>query len=167
MDSLSVYRTAYARLHRATPIPADCGRLCKRRCCQGGKEDGMILFPGEEAMLPEDGTFAVSRCEMNGTSVGFAVCGGRCARPRRPLSCRIYPLAPYMDGAGRLLVVPDPRATYSCPLLKAPELFDPGFSRAVEAAFQDLLRLDGVAEMLRAYSGMLDAYRRFLPEDTV
>jgi hypothetical protein len=62
MDAVTAYKRAYARLGRLTPIPADCGKLCGKRCCQGGEDDGMILFPGEEVASP----LAVTARMMNG-----------------------------------------------------------------------------------------------------
>jgi hypothetical protein len=81
-------------------------------------------------------------------------------------------------------VVADPRARYTCPLLadgarrltdqrivSAERRFkrvdhrfamaDQRFVSAVEGAFRSLLEAEGVHPMLKAYSGMLDEYKRF------
>ena len=160
MGAYSAIRRAYALLKRVTPIPADCGRLCGKRCCKGGVEAGMILFPGEEE-LPA--SYMVTDRDMDGYPVRFAVCAGHCKRDNRPLSCRIFPFAPYLDDKGALAVIPDPRARYMCPLLSenALPMIDQRFIAAVESAFQGLLEADGVRPMLEAYSRMLDEYRRF------
>jgi hypothetical protein len=156
----AAYRRAYARLGRLTPIPADCGELCGKRCCKGGEDDGMILFPGE--VVPS-AAFSVAERELNGVTVRFAVCPGRCRRETRPLSCRIFPFAPYIDEDGKLTVIPDPRAKYICPLLseQALPMIDPRFLRAVGDVFAGLMELDAMRPMLEAYSAMLDGYRRF------
>jgi hypothetical protein len=150
----------------------------------------MILFPGEEGLLPA--SFAVTDRDINGYPVRFAVCVGRCKRDRRPLSCRIYPYAPYLDADDTLTVVADPRARYTCPLLaggagrltdrclvsaerrftriehrfmRAERRFlgtEQRFVSAVEGAFRSLLEAEGVRPMLKAYSGMLDEYKRFI-----
>ena len=160
MDANAAYLRAYARLGNLTPIPADCGRLCDKRCCKGGEDDGMILFPGEDG-LPA--SFTVTDRGINGYPVRFAVCRGRCRRETRPLSCRIYPFASYIDEAGTLSVIPDPRAKYVCPLLSesALPMIDRRFQTAVRDVFNGLLEVDGMRPMLTAYSRMLDEYRRF------
>ena len=160
MDAAIAYRRAYARLGRLTPIPADCGQLCDKRCCKGGDGDGMILFPGEE--VPPT-AFSITDREINGHPVRFAVCSGRCRREARPLSCRIFPFAPYLNDEGELTIIPEPRAKYICPLLseQALPMIDPRFPRAVEDVFIGLLELDGMRSMLEVYSKMLDGYRRF------
>ena len=160
MDVTTAYRRAYARIGNLTPIPADCGSLCGKRCCKGDDNVGMILFPGEDVPLTQ---FSVTDEEINGFPVRFAVCPGRCQRKNRPLSCRIFPFAPYLDAEGELSIIPDPRAKYICPLLdtQALQMIDPRFLRAAEDAFTVLLEVDGVRPMLEAYSKMLDDYKRF------
>ena len=156
----SPYSRAYARLGRLTPITADCGQLCGKQCCQGGEDDGMILFPGETHFPP---SFRITDRMIGGHPVKFAVCPGRCRREIRPLSCRIYPFAPYLDRAGVLSVIPDPRAKMICPLLaeSALPLIDQRFTNAVLDAFTLLLDVDGMRPMLEVFSRMLDDYRRF------
>jgi len=159
MEACAAVKNAYARLGRLTPIQADCGKLCRKRCCKGGNDDGMILFPGEETPA----SFAVYDRDIAGYPVRFAVCKGRCRREARPLSCRVFPFAPYLGGDGALSVIPDPRAKYICPLLTESALpyIDPGFLRAALDAFGALLEAAETRPMLEAYSRMLDEYRRF------
>ncbi|MCL2488955.1 MAG: hypothetical protein FWE80_09760 [Oscillospiraceae bacterium] len=122
----------------------------------------MILFPGEE--VPP--SFTVTEKMMNGCYVRFAVCNGRCRRNDRPLSCRIFPFAPYINGLGELSIIPDTRAKYICPLLseQAQPMIDARFICAVEDVFAMLQEVDGVRSMLEAYSVMLDGYKRFTDE---
>ena len=160
IDAGLAMKRAYAQLERLTPIPADCGRLCGRRCCKGGDNDGMILFPGEDS-LPA--AFTVSDRDLGGYPIRFAVCGGRCKRKTRPLSCRVFPFAPYLNADNVLSVIPDPRAKYMCPLLSesALPMIDSRFLRAVERVFSGLLEVEGMRPLLTAYSAMLDDYRMF------
>ena len=120
----------------------------------------MILFPGEYQFPP---SFHITDRMIGGYLVKFAVCSGRCRREIRPLSCRIYPFAPYLDGTGTLSVIPDPRAKYVCPLLSqsALPLVDQRFLDAVLDVFTLLLDTEDVRPMLEDYSQMLEEYKHF------
>lgn len=74
------YRRAYRLFGGRTPIPADCGRLCSSKCCQGGEEDGMILFPFEELALARADFLTITKQRMGTQRVAFAVCPGHCDR---------------------------------------------------------------------------------------
>ncbi len=106
-----IYRKACALLARSTPLRADCGVLCGRACCRGDDETGMLLFPGEAT------TLAVKA--KNGRRV--AVCGGRCKRALRPLSCRVFPFVPLPQTNGKIAVLPDGRGYGICPLVRHAE----------------------------------------------
>lgn len=153
-----LYNKAYSEIGALTPISADCGKLCGAKCCQGDENMGMILFPGEEKLMKAYG-FPVKETKMNGIPVFFTTCPGHCKRPYRPLSCRIYPLAPdFRDG--ELKIVEDPRAKLSCPLLVA-NAVERKFHDAVLRAFEILLQDEGIRNMLCHYTVMLDKYRNF------
>lgn len=160
----TLYQKAYAALATVTPIAADCGKLCGNRCCHGGEDHGMILFPGEAEFL--GGAFPTR--EMQGIPVGFFTCSGGCRRSRRPLSCRIYPYAPYYKD-GVLSVIPDPRARYICPLLSdgAEDFIQPEFLTAIHTAFSILLGSPEIEAMLIRYTAMLDDYKRFTDKKEV
>lgn len=153
-----LYQKAYAALATVTPIPADCGELCGAKCCRGGENDGMILFPGEAEFL---GISAQTR-KMGEAEVGFFVCDGKCNRARRPIACRMFPFAPYYKD-GKLSVIADPRAKYLCPLLEedAMAFVQAEFLAAIKAAFTILLEQAEIKTMLIAFSKMLDEYKRF------
>ncbi len=162
MDSARflLYSRAYATLGRVTPIPADCGRLCGAKCCSGDDNAGMILFPGEAEFIANADFLNISKSKMHGTDIDFASCSGTCKRQLRPLSCRIFPLAPFWDGE-ELKVAPDPRAKYLCPLLGAEEFISPDFYSAVFDAFSILVSDPEISDMLRHYTGMLEEYSVF------
>ena len=43
---------ALDELENITPLkPFNCGKLCSARCCSGGDNDGMGLFPGEKELF--------------------------------------------------------------------------------------------------------------------
>lgn len=165
MQISEIYREAYRMFGGETPIAADCGRLCRSRCCRGGDNDGMLLFPGEEQVSREQTFLTVEMREMRGIDAGFAVCKGRCIRPLRPLSCRIFPYAPRLEDDGRITVRPDPRARRICPLLTpdAEEFIEDSFLEKIVEVFEFLRReLPDMDEFLREYNAMLDDYERFL-----
>ena len=153
-----IYNKAYCEIGSMTPISADCGKLCGARCCRGDENDGMIVFPGEEKLLSAHGYKLMQR-EMNGFPVYFTSCNGSCNRVYRPLSCRIFPLAPTLRD-GTLKIIPDPRAKYLCPLLLADSV-EEKFKAAVERAFSLLSEDENVREMLIHYTAMLDEYSKF------
>lgn len=90
-----------------TPLSADCGLLCDKRCCKGDNATGMLLFPGEKTALPTE--------EKNG--VRLCVCDGSCDRNERPLSCMIFPFFPYIAEDGSVSAVTDTRGINVCPMV--------------------------------------------------
>ena len=110
---------ALDELENITPLkPFNCGKLCSARCCSGGDNDGMGLFPGEKELLESSTDFEINDSEGNfGEPV--IVCRGSCDRRKRPLACRIFPLFPLaVERENEIVIVPvpDPRAGM-CPLL--------------------------------------------------
>ncbi|MCR5150341.1 MAG: hypothetical protein K6B52_03850 [Clostridiales bacterium] len=102
-----LYNKVYALLRNTTPLTADCGILCERRCCKGTENKGMLLFPGENTDL-----------EVKETGEKrLAVCEGNCSRGSRPLSCMIFPFFPVIDEQGIISVDFDYRGVSVCPLI--------------------------------------------------
>ena len=103
---------ARALLENVTPLRTDCGLLCSHVCCTDpdGDDAGMLLFPGEDALVEGAGRIR----EEDGRKV--FVCDGRCERTVRPFACRIFPLSPVKDAEGRWIVKTDRRAHAMCPL---------------------------------------------------
>ncbi|HNX13466.1 MAG TPA: hypothetical protein PK854_00195 [Oscillospiraceae bacterium] len=156
-DYSEIWERAYALLDKLTPIKADCGELCKKRCCKGNDEDGMILFPYEKEFLIGQRSLTFSQKDGFDT----AVCKGRCKREWRPLACRIYPFVPVFKNE-TIVAQPDPRATYICPLiLHGVEYIDPEFIHSVKEAFVILEELPGFSDFMMQYDEMLDEYRKF------
>ena len=100
-----IYSKAYKLLRDVTPLYADCGQLCDKSCCKGDGRTGMLLFPGEETTLKV--------IEENGRRL--AVCGGRCHRDERPLSCMMFPFFPVEDEGMQIAV--DYRGINVCPMV--------------------------------------------------
>ncbi len=161
MTEKNFYKLIYSILGSLTPIPADCGRLCNKKCCEGDKDgDGMYLFPGEEKLYePLPSWAAISETDFTyGEKEALLIsCGGVCDRKHRPLSCRIFPLTPYIDKNGELKVIVDPRSRGMCPMavLRLSD-FDCDFVKAVEAAGKVLVKNSECRKFLTAFSRMLD-----------
>lgn len=163
----SSLRAAHVRARKAlehvTPLRSDCGRLCDARCCSGGEEDGMLLFPGEETLydpMPEGFRILDSQIRLRtGTLVRLLVCDGHCSRADRPLSCRIFPLIPTLEIDDSLEFRPDLRAALSCPLLSdpaAPEM-DPVFIDALFDAFSHLTEHEDIIAFIEMLTEQNDA----------
>lgn len=124
----SIIKNCYKLFENKTPLKRDCGKICGGACCKGDENTGMVLFPGEEEFI--DPNMKITQTD----GIKYAVCGGTCDRSRRPLSCRIFPLFPYMCRDGervRVKAVRDIRASV-CPLCE--DEIDRGFKRAVRRA---------------------------------
>lgn len=151
---------AYAILGDATPIPADCGKLCGAACCQGDDDVGMLLFPGEAVHLSRVPGFRVFRIDyMEGRS-WLLTCGGECDRSLRPLACRIFPLGPKVAPDDTVSARPDPRAKPMCPLADG-EFLDRRFRRRVEKVFALFAEEPKMLELMTRISEELDELERF------
>lgn len=85
-------------------------------------------------------------------------CRGKCHREKRPLSCRLFPLAPYMDREGKLKVILDDDALFLCPLVREGDLglLDPSFCDAVLKVWEELLKDQTLSDAVREYSARVD-----------
>lgn len=168
----TLYTRAWKILENASPLAGDCGNLCDRACCGGTSDDGMLLFPGEEAMYDQnEDWFEIRDSHIllpDGSPVKLFVCKGSCPREMRPLSCRIFPLLPYIDDLDYLEFVPDLRGLRTCPLLfeSVGESISPDFIDALHSAFSTLIGdkrvLDFIEMLSGQYDEMLKDIRRFL-----
>ncbi|MBR5535498.1 MAG: hypothetical protein IKU60_02485 [Clostridia bacterium] len=156
------YNKVYSALGNLTPLKGDCGRACNKACCEGDKDgDGMYLFPFEDVMYePLPSWAAISETDFEYDKGSFAPlfsCDGVCDRNLRPLSCRIFPLTPYIARDGELEVIVDPRAVGMCPLSALyVEDFEPDFVKAVKRAGEILLTNPQTKKFLESFSRMLD-----------
>ena len=168
-----IYLQLYRLFDKVTPIKADCGKLCGKRCCKGD-DGGMYLFPGEERVYKllnpdwariEKSDFCY---EFNGKtkSVPILFCNGKCDRYQRPLACRIFPLTPYIKKDGKAEIIVDPRAKSLCPLAETLDIedFDGRFCRNVKKAFSVLAKSREITEYLKKYSEYIDDYKKFFKE---
>ncbi len=170
MKSAYVYLQLYKLFDDVTPLKIDCGKLCNKACCEGD-DCGMLLFPGEECVYklfsPEwaklDKTNMTYKHNNSEYNVNILFCNGNCDRYQRPLSCRIFPLTPYINKDNKLQIIVDPRAKGICRLAKLmnTDEFDPVFIKNIERAFRLLIKNKRVYDFLVEYSRYLDEYNGF------
>ncbi len=164
MKPQNFYQLIYSVLGDFTPLKGDCGAACNKACCIGDVDgDGMYLFPKEEVLyssLPSSDWFCISETDFEYSKNKFAplfACNGTCDRNFRPLSCRIFPLTPYITQDGKLTVIVDPRSRGMCPLsgLTIAD-FDKPFVTAVKNVGKLLVKNSETRAFLTAFSRMLD-----------
>lgn len=138
-----IYKKAYKLLENVTPLKADCGQLCDKKCCHGDSMTGMLLFPDEETTL--------TVIEQNGRRL--AVCDGMCNRNERPLSCRIFPFFPAADGK-KIIVKPDLRGINVCPMIAHSDeiIFNKHFLRRVGKTGKLLMKNTECAKFIEEIS---------------
>ena len=154
--SKRLIESAYEMIGGLTPLKSDCGRLCGSVCC--GSEGYMLLFPYERELIVGEG-FKIAQKELEGYgTVDVLYCEGACDRDTRPLSCRIFPLAPkFVDGV--LFVRVDPRARSICPLAHKSILsFDKEFTNIIKKTLNMLCQDDKISRYLKAVSDIADKY---------
>ena len=149
---------AYELLENVTPLTFDCGRLCDCKCCKGSEKDGMLLFPSEKEFFINNPNFKVYSDEKSGCDA--VVCLAPCKRDERPLSCRLFPLFPYVEeknGEKVLNIALDVRALGVCPAADEKEQLDRKFLRNVRLSSAVLLRNSEIADfLLKRSTEMLD-----------
>ena len=151
MNPKKLYKHLYRLLDDATPIKADCGKLCGSACCDGDEDTGMYLFPFEEVMYSGKERWLKiydSDFFVGGNAVKIAICNGRCEREKRPLSCRIFPLFLYSGGELKA----DFRAKHICPLAAAnieTDEYNPQFTKNVRKVFNILKKFSQTSAYIK------------------
>ena len=154
-----ILERAYAALGDKTPMLNDCGLLCGAACCRpdADGQGGVHLFPGERALLADCGWGRV--CPA--TLAPMLVCEGSCARERRPLGCRIFPLTPVRGKGGRWTVRMDARARAMCPLSSSGiSGLDPAFVRAARDALRIVAEDPEGDAFLERWHALEEEYRK-------
>lgn len=166
MHISEIYKSIYKYYKDTTPLLVDCGRLCNGACCESdnNEETGMYLFPGEEFLFKDNPDFKIisSEFEYNGKYADILVCKGHCDRNLRPLSCRIFPVIPYVKGNDFRLIF-DPRAKNLCPLVELEDFsqFDPLFIHKTEKVIKLLMNFSQTKLFLKGITDILDDLLRF------
>lgn len=163
ISAIDFYRYIYGILGTLTPLKADCGRLCSGACCAVTDEiTGMYLFPFENEMYPAvpqwgkiyDTDFKYGENKY----VDLFTCDGTCERSLRPLSCRIFPLVPYVHRGEKLSIIMDPRGKGLCPLASAADIsdLDKDFVKAVKRAMLICMQVRECREFIYALTESID-----------
>ncbi len=172
MDAVQAVKAARDVTEKVAPLCFDCGRVCGSACCKQGEQgEGMLLFPGEEALyrsLPQ-GFSLKPYTDLPGTFL--LTCSGVCRRSQRPLACRFFPLTPLArrDAQGniRLRLALDRRAWPVCPLMESGfRGLAPSFIEACKEATRLLFSSEEQRAFLLGLDGLMDAYRLSLWEES-
>ncbi len=166
---IKLYQKVWRKLDDPTPLMGDCGKLCDKKCCAGTENDGMLLFPGEEYLYESmnGDWFQIHNSHIvlsDGYQIKFFVCRGECPRECRPLSCRIFPIIPYLNDMGRTEFRLDLRSLGICPIVYSPREnpVEEEFIEALYDAFPRLLKDDAVVEFIDILSRQYDETASFL-----
>lgn len=166
---VKLYTKVWNKLEAITPLMGDCGRLCDKKCCRGTEHDGMLLFPGEEFLYEDmdSGWFQIADSHIalsDGYKIKLLVCRGECPRKYRPLSCRIFPIIPYINEGGRVEFRLDLRSLGICPVVFNPREnpVEEEFIEALYRAFPPLLKNDAVVDFIEILSQQYDETAAFL-----
>lgn len=156
-----LYQKVWKKIGDATPLKTDCGMLCNKKCCSGTENDGMLLFPGEEYLFSGKDWCFVKNTNIEltcGYTIKLLVCRGECPRNERPLSCRIFPLIPYLNEYDRVDFRLDPRGFQVCPIIRSPGAYpmENDFIDSLYKAFPPLLKDEKVVEFIRILSDQYD-----------
>ena len=166
MHISEIYRSIYKYYGNTTPLLVDCGKLCNGACCESddNEETGMYLFPGEKALFENNPEFKIvsSEFEYNGKCAEILICKGHCDRNIRPLSCRIFPIIPYIKGNDFELIF-DPRAKSLCPLVELKDFsqLDPLFIHKTENVIKLLMKFSETKLFLTGITDILDDLLKF------
>lgn len=147
----NIYERVYRLLDSVTPLSADCGQLCGKNCCKGDSRTGMLLFPNEKTSLEV--------IEKDGRRL--AVCGGKCSRHNRPLSCMIFPFFP-VENDGNISITIDYRGINVCPMVAhCDEIrFSRKFMRHLRVAGKILYSDPECAEFMKEISDDIEDAKR-------
>ena len=166
MHISKIYESIYDFYGDTTPLCVDCGKLCGGACCESdeNEETGMYLFPGEEKLFLDNPDFKIIDSEFfyGKERAKILICKGTCKRDERPLSCRIFPIIPYLKGENFKLIF-DPRAKSVCPLtgLSDIEELDGEFIKKTTKVIKLLLKFEKTRAFLEALTDILDDYLKF------
>lgn len=166
MHISEIYKSIYNFYGNTTPLSVDCGKLCNGACCVSdeNEETGMYLFPGEEKLFLNNPDFKIIDSEFffDDECVKILICKGMCKRDERPLSCRIFPIIPYIKNNDFELIF-DPRAKSICPLCELSDFseLDKNFIKKTKKVIKLLMKFKKTRLFLDALTDILDDFLKF------
>lgn len=166
MHISEIYKSIYEFYGDTTPLSVDCGKLCHGACCKSNddEEAGMYLFPGEEKIFENNPDFKIvpSEFEYGDKYANILICKGTCDRDLRPLSCRIFPVIPYIKG-DKIRLIFDPRAKSVCPLSQLPDFsqLDKSFIKKTECVVKLLMNFKEIRLFLEGLTDIVDDFLKF------
>jgi len=166
MHISEIYKSIYNFYADTTPLCVDCGKLCGGACCESddNEETGMYLFPGEEKLFINNPDFKIIDSEFfyGKDCAKILICKGTCNRSERPLSCRIFPIIPYIKSNDFKLIF-DPRAKSLCPLTTLSDVgeLDNEFIKKTNKVIKLLLNFRKTGAFFKALTDILDDYLKF------
>jgi len=157
----------YQQLDTITPLPVDCGKLCGSKCCtEWDNGAGVYLLPGEEKIFQElDWCKITSVPKIEAAFPGdysyILHCRGKCPGRQRPLLCRTFPLAPYIEAEKDISLVFDEGGWLICPLVQLGDMdqLDPRFVRQVLLVWKLLAEHKAIKSYIKARSKEIDNSR--------
>lgn len=166
MHISEIYKSIYKFYGDTTPLLVDCGKLCGGACCESSDEEetGMYLFPGEEKLFENNPDFKIVRSEFQYGEdyANIVICKGFCNRNLRPLSCRIFPVIPYIQNSKSELIF-DPRAKTICPLVELKDFshLDKNFIKKTNSVINLLMKFEKSRLFLEGLTDIIDDYLKF------
>ncbi len=166
MHISKIYKSIYRYYDTTTPLTLDCGKLCGAACCKSDDDEtGMYLFPGEKSLFLNNPDFKIitSEFKYGENFADILICKGKCKREERPLSCRIFPLIPYVYPDGTFNLIFDPRAKSVCPLcdLKTPSQLNEEFVKKTRKVINLLMKFEKNFIFLTSLTDVLDDFIKF------
>lgn len=161
-----IYKSIYDFYGDTTPLCVDCGKLCGGACCESDDniEAGMYLFPGEEKLFIDNPDFKIIDSEFlyGSKRAKILICKGVCERHLRPLSCRIFPIIPYIKSDNFSLIF-DPRAKSLCPLTSLSDIneLEKVFIKKTKKVINLLMKFKETRLFLESLCDILDDYLNF------
>lgn len=156
------FKAIYRLLDKFSPVNGDCGLLCGCACCicddacspsNNCAEDdlGIYLLPGEHKIFTgKEEFFRWEKLDSKDYefpdswrgNVYFLHClaAPYCRREIRPIQCRTFPLAPYLDENGLFyMIYENSELPYDCPLITEKIPLNENFIKATYTAWKHLL----------------------------
>lgn len=167
MHISEIYKSIYRYYGTTTPLLVDCGELCGGACCESPDEEetGMYLFPGEERIFENNPDFKIVPSEFlyrDNKCANILICKGICNRVIRPLSCRIFPVVPYIR-ENKFELIFDPRAKSICPLVELPDFtnLDKVFLKKTRNVINLLMKFQETRLFLESLTDIVDDFLKF------